>query len=181
MLVAEGRAAVTTNAVAERAGVSIGSLYQYFPDKEAIFAALQTRHRGEVMPLIHHALARLTDPTVDMVESIVALMRAMVDLHSDNPARMRALVEELDEGDSSEEIDSFVEATMPVLAVRMARAREALRPTAWLLCTTVRHVGRTLVHAPPELDIETLLQGLAAMLRGLLGAESSRPRHETGS
>ena len=37
--------AVTTNHVAERAGVSIGSLYRYFPDKESIVAALDSRHR----------------------------------------------------------------------------------------------------------------------------------------
>src|ERR1017187_3771063 len=58
LLVEHGRLGVTTNAVAERAGVSIGSLYQYFPNKEAIFAALQERHRDQVMPLIQHTLAR---------------------------------------------------------------------------------------------------------------------------
>ena len=36
-----GVQAVTTNRIAEVAGVSIGSLYQYFPNKEAIFAALK--------------------------------------------------------------------------------------------------------------------------------------------
>jgi AcrR family transcriptional regulator len=40
----EGFAAITTNHIAEVAGVSIGSLYQYFPDKRAIFVALHGRH-----------------------------------------------------------------------------------------------------------------------------------------
>lgn len=39
----EGPAGYTTNAIAERAGASIGSLYQYFPDKDAITAALIRR------------------------------------------------------------------------------------------------------------------------------------------
>src|ERR1051325_2320115 len=39
---------VTTNRIAEAAGVSIGSLYQYFPDKQAIFRALHQRHVDEV-------------------------------------------------------------------------------------------------------------------------------------
>ena len=87
LLVEHGRLGVTTNAVAERAGVSIGSLYQYFPNKETIFASLQERHRDQVMPLIQHALARLADPGLDVVDVIVGLMRAMADLHA---MRLRA-------------------------------------------------------------------------------------------
>jgi AcrR family transcriptional regulator len=43
----DGAAAFSTGAVAERAGVSIGTLYQYFPDKQAILAAAARRELGE--------------------------------------------------------------------------------------------------------------------------------------
>ena len=44
-----GYAAGTTNRIAERAGVSIGTLYQYFPSKEALAVALLERHLAEGM------------------------------------------------------------------------------------------------------------------------------------
>jgi len=47
-----GTKAITTNRIAETAGVSVGSLYQYFPDKRAIFTALHDRHVEEVRRVI---------------------------------------------------------------------------------------------------------------------------------
>jgi AcrR family transcriptional regulator len=44
ILVRDGSSKLTTNRIAERAGVNVASLYQYFPGKEAILAELQRRH-----------------------------------------------------------------------------------------------------------------------------------------
>src|SRR5215469_14299219 len=44
ILIRHGSAKLTTNRIAERAGVNIASLYQYFPGKEAIVAELRRRH-----------------------------------------------------------------------------------------------------------------------------------------
>lgn len=169
LLVTCGRAAVTTNAVAKRAGVSIGSLYQYFPSKEAIFDALRDRHRSEVMPLIEHALNNWADPGVDLVDGILLLMRAMVDLHQESPSRMRVLVEELHEEMSLVDAGHFVEITANILSQRFEAPAPRLRAVAWLACTTVTHVGRALVHQPPPLVTEEVLINLGSMLRGLFG------------
>jgi AcrR family transcriptional regulator len=167
LLVEHGRIGVTTNAVAERAGASIGSVYQYFPNKEAIFAALQERHRDQVMPLIQHTIARLGDPGLDIVDVLVGLMRAMAELHADAPERLRAISQELHEEISGAEIQDFSEATTKILASRFNRTEDDVRPIAWLACVTLGNVGRTLVHHPPALDVEQLLAALAGMLRGL--------------
>src|SRR5215472_4075761 len=64
LLKRQGVGAVTTNRIAEVAGVSIGSVYQYFPDKAAIFAALHQRHIEEIdrivqAKLVEHAASSL--------------------------------------------------------------------------------------------------------------------------
>jgi AcrR family transcriptional regulator len=49
ILVSEGFDRSSTNRIAEKAGVSIGSLYQYYPSKEGLVAAVIDRHNQELM------------------------------------------------------------------------------------------------------------------------------------
>jgi len=74
---------VTTNRIAEAAGVSIGSVYQYFPDKRAIFKALHDRHVDEISRHIDDCLvAHATAPIEDFVR---ALIEALVEAHATDP------------------------------------------------------------------------------------------------
>ncbi|MCL2430307.1 MAG: TetR/AcrR family transcriptional regulator, partial [Alphaproteobacteria bacterium] len=59
VLVKEGYDRASTNRIAEVAGVSIGSLYQYFPSKEALVAAVIDRHTQETMELARDALIKV--------------------------------------------------------------------------------------------------------------------------
>src|SRR5438132_10881446 len=63
ILEAGGLAAFTTNAVAERAGVSIGTLYQYFADKNALIQALAERELQAALGRVRQALRGEIDPT----------------------------------------------------------------------------------------------------------------------
>lgn len=74
---------VTTNRIAEAAGVSIGSVYQYFPDKRAIFTALHDRHVEEISRVID---SRLVEHASSSLEDFVrALVEALVDAHAADP------------------------------------------------------------------------------------------------
>jgi AcrR family transcriptional regulator len=79
----EGAEAVTTNRVAEVAGVSIGSVYQYFPDKGAIFAALHRRHVEEIDRLIEGRLVEYASSPLD--ELIQAVVAGMIEAHTSDP------------------------------------------------------------------------------------------------
>lgn len=61
MLIAaeEGEERLTTNRIAERAGVSIGTLYQYFPTREAVIDAIAQRARAQVVVQLDALLARV--------------------------------------------------------------------------------------------------------------------------
>jgi AcrR family transcriptional regulator len=79
----EGVASLTTNRIAEVAGVSVGSVYQYFPDKRAIFAAMHDRHVAEISRLVESTL--VDHASASLEDLMRALVEAMVDAHSSDP------------------------------------------------------------------------------------------------
>jgi len=94
ILVRSGWERLTTNAIAERAGVNIGSLYQYFPNKAAIIAELERRHVVQVRDQLANTLPQLSKQRT-LREALSVLVRAMVDEHRIAPAVHRAIEEEL--------------------------------------------------------------------------------------
>jgi len=89
----QGLEAITTNHIAEVAGVSIGSLYQYFPDKRSIFIALHQRHVDEIDRMVETTLVEHASSSLD--ELIRAMVEAMVDAHTSDPELYELLFTEV--------------------------------------------------------------------------------------
>jgi AcrR family transcriptional regulator len=89
----EGSGAVTTNRIAEVAGVSIGSVYQYFPDKRAIFTALHQRHIDQIDRLVQTELVEHATSSIE--EFVRAMIEAMVEAHAADPEFYELLMTEV--------------------------------------------------------------------------------------
>ncbi|NKQ57760.1 TetR/AcrR family transcriptional regulator [Amycolatopsis sp. K13G38] len=84
LVVEAGIEALGTRAVAARAGVPIGSLYQYFADRDEIILELVRRDTAEMDEAVARAVAALERPTMRNV--VEATMRAFVGVYHHRPA-----------------------------------------------------------------------------------------------
>jgi len=148
-----GYAAGTTNRIAERAGVSIGTLYQYFPNKDAILVALVHQHLAESTAALQPHLDRLNrgagfdDVLPDIVHAMVAMHALAPGLHrvlfeeTQLPPTLRAELDELE--------DRLVEAAASALAADRDSSPADLRLSARIVISTIEGLTHRLVLRPP--------------------------------
>ena len=91
VLEAGGLAGFTTNRVAERAGVSIGTLYQYFADKNALLRALAERELDAALAAVAKALRGEIDTTKE--GRVRAMVRAIVHAFHGRQRALKAVVQ----------------------------------------------------------------------------------------
>jgi len=157
-----------------RAGVSIGSLYQYFPDKEAILVNLLLRHQDAVHEVASEFQSRLSDVTVPLAQSLTNLIHRLVELHEKEPQLNRILSEhvprppEMEERERTE-VHAYIEQLEQALRQRKDVSVRNPHAAAHLLVQTVGALTRWLGHeAPPNLDRRTVISEAITMLTGYI-------------
>ena len=93
ILIQEGYDRASTNKVAKKAGVSVGSLYQYFPSKEALVAALIDHHLAEAVQVLGETLPQVAQAPLPL--AVRTLIAAMLKVHRHNPKLHRVLIEQV--------------------------------------------------------------------------------------
>ncbi len=90
VLVTEGYERASTNRIAKVAGVSIGSLYQYFPGKESLVLALVERHCEGMIDLLDRSATSMADAPLHV--AVRTYVKAMLAAHAVDPALHQVLM-----------------------------------------------------------------------------------------
>lgn len=168
VLVKEGYDRASTNKIAEAAGVSIGSLYQYFPSKEALVAAVISRHTGEMMDVVRTSMVRVAG--LPIPEAARELVKVMIDAHRIEPKLHRVLVEQIPRVGNMEDVEKLdEEATMLVRAYLEGHKGEIavddLEIAAFLCVASVEALTHAAVlRRPALLDNPRFVEEVASMI-----------------
>jgi AcrR family transcriptional regulator len=154
---------VTTNHVAAAAGVSPGSFYQYFPDKEAVLDEVVDRE-------IRHLEARISRAFVETLRSRGDVVRrnveALLDAFGEQPAMTRVLVDQMPRGAGSRRAAFARRVDELVATVLTTRPSAGRRPDvmAWVLVRVVEQATVGWVLEEPPIDRADLVDELTLLV-----------------
>lgn len=181
LLLEEGYDAFSTNRVAAAAGVSPGSLYQYFPDKGAILDHVIDRYWEEVTERVAASLAdRIGETGPEMIRDTADALVAA--LEADRPL-LRVVAEELPATRHKARRATLEVRVRELLTAYLAgRPETTHRPepavAAWMLVLALENVALRWVLDEPDIDRDRVVAEMVALVGGYLSVEDS-PRSVT--
>jgi AcrR family transcriptional regulator len=125
ILVREGFDKASTNRIAEVAGVSIGSLYQYFPGKDALVAAVTERHQQELRRIARSELAAVAGLPVE--QGVRKLVAMAVQAHRADPKLHRVLTEQIPRVGWLEKLERFSSENYSLFRSYLETHRDEIR------------------------------------------------------
>jgi AcrR family transcriptional regulator len=154
VLLKEGYGRASTNRIAEVAGVSIGSLYQYFPSKEALVAAVIDRHTQEISAVTRQALVKAAALPIEAAAR--EFVSAAIDGHRVNPKLHGVLAEQIPRVGRLENIEANVREGYALVRSYLEAHRDEidvadLDLAAFVLVTVVEALTHAAVLRRPDL------------------------------
>ncbi|MEO1062923.1 MAG: TetR/AcrR family transcriptional regulator [Actinomycetota bacterium] len=158
----------TTNDVAAAAGASVGSLYQYFPNKDALLVGLAERHVDEATAAMADAAVALRDEAPDLVGTCRAFVEAAVELNRSD--RLHRLLWAAPRTEAiTERLDRLTAALVDEVTwhlTRLGLPDETARRRATVLVGVVDAGVHTVM-----LDVDVLVEELVRLSVSYAGAE----------
>jgi len=179
VLAKEGATRFTTARVAEKAGVSIGSVYQYFPNKASILFRLQTDEWRQTADMLRHILEDATKPPLDRLRTLVhAFIRSEC-----NEAQIRVALNDAAplyrDAPEAREVRASADRTVELFMQKaLPKASAAARALAGdLITTTMSAVGKKFsASSHTDAEITTYADAMADMFCAYLRARQVEPR-----
>lgn len=137
ILETQGEAALTTNKIAERAGVSVGTLYQYFANKEAILVGIARRESSR----LEDFTANLIAEGRDIAETTRAAIRFYINMSADRPATRRAALKAIQTAETA----SVIGENTDRISHRLPASAPTNRVDAFVLTRAVTGVVKAAV------------------------------------
>lgn len=166
VFVKEGHARATTNRIAAAAGVSIGSLYQYFPSKDAIAVELLRRYRERILSLVSERLSAIEEASFE--EVVRALLKSLLRADGIDPALHRVLIEQVLRTPARREVLGFEDRLEALLADIFRRVNSRRKHDDELRAFLVVRVVLAVVHAAivdrPGVDRDAVADELTRLI-----------------
>jgi AcrR family transcriptional regulator len=175
ILVKEGFDKASTNRIAEAAGVSIGSLYQYYPGKEALVAAVIERHNQDIMRVVRAAMAEVAAQPLE--KAVRRMVTVAVEAHRIDPKLHRVLAEQIPRTGRFEGVEPFNREAYSFFIGYLEAHRGEIRRTdlglaAFVCVTSIEALSHTAVLHGPEIlsgkALETLVDETTRLIVGYL-------------
>lgn len=184
-----GIEAATAEAIALRARTAKGSLYQFFPNRDAVLAALALRYADE-MHAIHERSLPLDSDGVTLKQLIDRIVNPLADFHDRHPAFRRVFASMEVTGDDTRSapsrlrarlFDSFVDRLDVVFAARNIHLQARERRRAAMVSTSIGHALLARRERASAADKRPILEDLKRILVAYLEPilEPSPPSHAT--
>jgi len=173
--VREGFDRASTNRIADVAGASIGSLYQYFPNKEALVAAVVERHQQDIRQVIQGELEKAAMLPIE--QGVRMLVAVAVKSHRIAPKLHRVLAEQIPRVGTLEKLETFNRENFALFRSYLESRKSELRVknlelAAFLCVTSIEAVTHNAVlhHTKMLSDdmTDALIDGAARMVIGYL-------------
>ena len=172
VLVDVGFEQMNTNLVAERAGVSVGSLYQYFPHKDALIAELIDRRAAAEQAFMRDWIARV--PPGDLEAALEAIVRGTLAFRATDPALHHALLEQMPHIGRFDPLRERVERAAQGLVLLLEHHRDRLpggdvRLARFVIVNAIHSLTHDGALPPPDhVDDDRLVAAVMRLLRGYL-------------
>ena len=162
VLVEHGYERATTNRVADAAGISPGSLYQYFPNKEAVLSAVVDAYSAEIAEQLTAVVTeRLDRPPLELMR---ASYEGLLEILEANREYVRLMARELPRARVAPHVDQLERRISELVGAYLAVSRptDRVKPavSAWLLVRMVEHLCVQWVLEEPGFSRETLVEEL---------------------